>query len=114
MSMRVCAEVGCPVLVEQDTRDGRCDQHRRQRDKARGTRQERGYDAAHVALRADYQRRMDHGETFTCWRCEEQGRPHDVDPANWHLGHDDLDRNEYRGPECPAGNLATSGRTPWG
>jgi hypothetical protein len=55
---------------------------------------------------------MDAGERFTCWRCAEQGRPHDVDPTNWHLGHDDLDRTKYRGPECPAGNQATAGRRP--
>lgn len=51
---------------------------------------------------------MDAGEVFICWRCAERGQPHAVDPTNWHLGHDDLDRSVYRGPECPAGNLATN------
>ena len=104
--MKVCIEPGCPDLTERT----RCDDHERDRERARGTRQQRGYDAAHDRLRADYQRRMDAGERFTCWRCAEAGRPHDVDPAAWHLGHDDHDRTRYRGPECPAGNLATSGR----
>lgn len=99
--MRVCVEPGCPTLVEA----GRCPAHRRARDKARGTRQERGYDAAHDKLRASYQARMNRGEQFDCWRCEDP-----IDPEHWHLGHDDLDRSVYHGPECPPCNLATSGR----
>ena len=106
MSLSVCLEPGCPTL----TNKTRCKAHERSRDRERGTRQERGYDAAHDRLRAEYQRRMDAGEAFVCWRCAEAGRPHDVDPKHWHLGHDDKDRRMYRGPECPAGNLATSGR----
>lgn len=99
--MRVCIEDGCPTL----TRTTRCPAHTRAKDKARGTRQQRGYDAAHDKLRAEYQRRMDAGERFTCWRC-----PRPIDPSDWHLGHDDHDRSKYRGPECPPCNLATSGR----
>lgn len=105
--MKVCIEPGCPEL----TRKSRCTEHERAKDRARGTRQERGYGADHVRLRADYQRRMDAGEVFVCWRCAERGRPHDVDPDDWHLGHDDHDRSIYRGPECTTGNLATSGRS---
>jgi hypothetical protein len=73
----------------------------------RGTRQEQGYDAAHDRLRASYQRRMNQGETFHCWRC---GKP--LDPSLWHLGHDDHDRSQYRGPECVPCNTATKGRRP--
>ena len=98
MTKRVCAEPGCPALCEST----RCPAHTRQRDKARGTRQQRGYDAEHDALRREYQRRMDDGETFTCWR-PDCGRP--IDPTHWHLGHDDHDRSTYRGPECPTCNL---------
>lgn len=106
--MKVCLEPGCPTL----TKASRCPIHARAKDRARGTRQARGYDKHHDRLRAEYQRRMDAGEQFICWRCAEQGKPHHVDPADWHLGHDDLNRSVYRGPECPAGNLATSGRRP--
>lgn len=74
---------------------------------ARGTRAERGYDARHDRLRANYQARMDKGERFTCWR-PDCGRT--IDPTHWHLGHDDRDRSKYRGPECPSCNLATSSR----
>ena len=72
---------------------GRCPDHDRARDRARGTRQERGYDAPHDRLRAHYQRRMDAGETFTCARC---GQP--VDPTDWDLGHTDA-RTAWTGPE---------------
>ena len=48
---------------------------------------------------------MDKGEVFTCWRCQCP-----IDPRAWHLGHSDLDRGSYRGPECIGCNTATSGR----
>lgn len=99
--VKVCLEVGCPTLSDK----ARCPAHRREREKARGSRQDRGYDNAHDRLRVDYQRRMDAGERFTCWRC---GRP--IDPAKWQLGHDDLDRSVYRGPECVPCNTATASR----
>jgi hypothetical protein len=99
--VKVCAESGCPTL----THTTRCTTHTRAKDRARGTRQERGYDAAHDALRASYQRRMDAGERFLCWRCAIP-----ITPARWHLGHDDTDRSTYRGPECVPCNTAVSGR----
>ena len=101
MSLRVCAEPGCPILGTKP----RCKAHTRQRDKARGTRQQRGYDNAHDKLRRAYQRSMDNGCVYHCWRCTRL-----IDPNDWHLGHDDHDRNVYRGPECPACNQATAGR----
>lgn len=109
--MRVCAETGCPILVPTGTRDGRCDEHRREKDRARGTRQERGYDAHHDRLRAHWQQRLDAGEQITCWRCKALGRPHDVEARAWRLGHCDTNRDVYHGPECIPGNQATSGRT---
>jgi hypothetical protein len=47
-----------------------------------------------------------------CWRCGGWVNP----SIPWHLGHDDVDRSIYRGPEhrgreCPkGGNTATSSR----
>ena len=99
--MKVCLEPGCPTLTDRT----RCVEHERGKDRARGTRQERGYGAEHVKLRAHYQRRMNAGESFTCWRC-----PNTIDPNLWHLGHGDHDRSVYRGPECVPCNTATSGR----
>lgn len=100
--MKVCAEAGCPELTEAT----RCVTHARAKDKARGSRQARGYDAAHEKLRSEYQRRMNSGEQFTCWRCGGV-----VDPSYWTLGHCDGNRTRYHGPECPPCDYATSGRT---
>ena len=72
MARRPCAEPGCPTITDAT----RCPTHTRERDRARGTRQDRGYDAAHDRMRADYQRSMDQGETFACWRCGD-----DIDPV---------------------------------
>ena len=103
--MKVCVEPGCPTL----TKRTRCTTHERAKDRARGTRQERGYDAAYDALRKDYERRLASGERFDCWRCPELGRPaHIVDPSDWHLGHSNDDRSVIRGPQCSASNLATA------
>ena len=104
MSLKVCAEPGCPTLTDRT----RCTACTRARDKARGTRQERGYDAAYDREKRAYQRRMDAGEVFVCWRCAELGKPHEIDPTDWHLGHSNEDRSVIRGPQCPASNLATS------
>jgi hypothetical protein len=106
MAKRVCLEPGCPTL----TTTSRCERHTRERDRARGTRQQRGYDSAHDGLRAHWQRRLDMGEVVWCWRCLTQGQRTPIDPKAWHLGHDDGDRSRYRGPECVPCNTATAGR----
>lgn len=98
--MKAC--IDCPNLTPTGPRCTTCT---RTRDKTRGTRQQRGYDAHHDQLRATYQRRMNRGEHFTCWRC---GDP--INPELWHLGHQDEDRTVYMGPECVPCNCATSGR----
>lgn len=100
--MKVCAEPGCPAIQ----REARCKAHRSQYERQRGTRRARGYDAAHVQMRAGYRRRMDAGETFVCWRCGGG-----IDARAWTLGHCDDDRSSYHGPECPPCDYATAGRT---
>jgi hypothetical protein len=107
MAKRVCAKPGCPKLIEPGTRSGLCDPHEREHDRARGTRQARGYDATYDAHRRRIQTYMDAGVTYTCWRCAELNRPHPVDPKRWHLGHDNTDRSIIRGPQCPESNLST-------
>jgi len=104
----------CPTgtLIQPGTRGGRCANCARTTDQARGTRQARGYDANHDRERRRWQQRLDAGETIICWRCAETGTPHKINPNHWDLGHDDHNRNTYRGPECPAGNRATAGRRP--
>ena len=103
MARRPCIEPGCPTIG--DWPRGRCPTHDRARDRARGTRQQRGYDSAHDRRRAACQALMDRGEIFHCWRCGDL-----IDPLVWHLGHDDHDRSRYRGPECVPCNTATKGR----
>ena len=96
-TMRVCLD--CPALIPTGNRCHTC---ARRNDKARGTRQQRGYDATHDRLRAHYTNRMNAGETFTCWRCNK------LIDGPWDLGHDDNDRNQHRGPEHTHCNRAVA------
>lgn len=89
------------------TKGSRCTECKRKREQARGSASQRGYGSTHRNLRANYQRRMDQGETFDCWRCAELGKPHTVDPNDWHLGHSNTDPTATRGPQCSASNLDT-------
>ena len=102
--MRICAVPGCPTAYAD--RNTHCPAHRRQADRARGTRQARGYDRDHDRLRADWAPKVATG-AVTCWRCGDpitRGEP-------WHLGHDDNDRTTYRGPEHELCNLSAAGKS---
>ena len=102
MAMKVCAEPGCPTLVAGGSR---CPEHARVAERRRGTKQQRGYNARHDALRAQWAPRVATG-TVKCWRCGQTipaGTP-------WDLGHDDTDRRVHRGPEHPACNRSAGGR----
>lgn len=98
---RVCR--GCSAIIASRSYRGRCAECNRDYEEARGRRAHGNADPAHARLRARYQREMDAGRVYPCWRC---GGP--VDPADWHLGHHD-DRT-YAGPEHPACNLRAAGR----
>jgi len=74
--MRVCAEPGCPEL----TKGRRCKAHEREHDKARGTRQQRGYDAQHEATR---QALLPDAYGTKCPLCDEYMYPHQA----LHLDH---------------------------
>ena len=95
---RPCAEPGCPTL----TNDTRCLVHARQRDQARGTRQQRGYDAAHQRERARWQALIDSGATVKCATC-----PTLLEGRAWDLGHTQ-DRTRYLGPQCIPCNRGTA------
>jgi hypothetical protein len=103
MAKRPC--VDCGTLTDQT----RCPAHRAQkqraRDQQRGSSTARGYDQQHERLRQAWQPEVDAGSVI-CWRCN---KPIEAGSA-WHLGHDDHDRNLYRGPEHVRCNCATSGR----
>lgn len=105
--MRVCSEPGCPE-IQQATR---CPKHRRAIEKARGSRQQRGYDRNHIRLRRHYVRQLRAGIVLKCWRC---GGPI-TDEADMHVGHDDKDRSIIRGPEhARSCNLHAAGRAAHG
>lgn len=99
--MRVCGEPDCPEL----THATRCHMHRREREQLRGTRQARGYGAAHVATRDAWVPIVAAGHV-PCARCGELITP----GSSWDLGHHDTDRATYTGPEHAACNRATAGR----
>lgn len=96
--------LGCPRIIPADSPRGRCPDCRREWDRARGTRQARGYDASHDRARAEIQARIDAGQVVRCWRCDVRlvGRA-------WHLDHDDT-RRGYRGPACEPCNLSEAGK----
>jgi hypothetical protein len=89
LRLRVCATPGCPELTDKP----RCLEHRRSREKARGTRQQRGYNAAHDRERGRWEPKVRQG-VVRCARCGER-----IDPdERWDLGHTD-DRTTWTGPE---------------
>ena len=90
LTVRVCTTPGCPELVT----SGHCTTHRREHDRARGTRQQRGYDATYDARRRADQRALASGAVLMCWRCSGVVLPHD-----YSLGHCDDDRRVIHGPE---------------
>lgn len=90
MTKRACLEPGCPTL----TNTSRCERHTRERDRARGTRQERGYDAEYDRRRQSDLNAYARGDLLTCWRCG-----YAVLPTEYSLGHCDDDRTVIHGPE---------------
>lgn len=104
--------VDCPRLIPAGSPRGRCPDCLRERERERGSRQDRGYGADHDRERSSWQRRMDAGETVACRNpyCLSPSSP--VDPRRWHLGHAP-DRAAWRGPEHPECNLTEAGKG-WG
>lgn len=84
-AVQVCSQPGCHELVE----SGKCQAHRREYDKRRGTREERGYGAQHKATRAAL---LPEAYGQPCIHCGERMWPHE----DLHLDHTE-DRTGYRG-----------------
>ena len=103
--MRVCREPDCPTLIPTGTRNNKCPTHQRADEQARGSSTQRGYGHAHQATRAQWAPLVATGHV-RCWRC----RRHIDAGEPWDLGHDDVDRSRYRGPEHAACNRRTASR----
>ncbi|GIF08675.1 hypothetical protein Asi03nite_62130 [Actinoplanes siamensis] len=105
----VCAEPGCPEV--QAAR--RCDDHQAQRERARGTKQQRGYDAAHGRLRADWAPRVERGEVdcheVVCLMPIRRILPGQA----WHLCHD-RETGQHLGPGHASCNASEGGRAAHG
>ena len=101
MGKRVCNETGCPILIDGP---GRCPAHARAKDKQRGSRQARGYDAAHDAERKRWAKVIER-MSVPCARCRQ---PITAGMA-WHLDHTD-DRTGYLGPSCATCNTSAGGK----
>lgn len=100
--MRICAVPGCPTAYPD--RNTYCPTHRRKADKARGTRQARGYNAGHDKLRAQWAPKVATGRV-PCARCGEPIAP----GASWALDHSD-DRTHYLGPSHTHCNNSAGGK----
>lgn len=103
MSMRVCTVSGCPTIFDA-TEGTRCSGHRKQTDRARGSRKQRGYDANHDRLRRQWAPRVAAG-TIRCARCGlyiGTGEP-------WALDHTDT-RDGYLGPSHSRCNNSAGGK----
>ncbi|TYB97129.1 hypothetical protein FXF53_20510 [Micromonospora sp. WP24] len=71
----------------------------------RGNTTARGYGWQHQQIRAQWAPQVATGRVI-CWRCGE----HIPRGAPWDLGHDDHNRDVYRGPEHRGCNRATASR----
>lgn len=85
--MRPCLTPRCPALVQ--GRGGRCPQHAKEHERARGSRHARGYDAAWTRLRDAFMARP---ENQLCVECSAEGRvtvAQDADHVVPFMGLDD-------------------------
>lgn len=112
MTAKVCLD--CPAIGAWPR--GRCPDHERARDQARGTKTQRGYGSTildtplgqmtYDQCRTEYQRRLDDGERMNC--ADQCGDA--IEPSSWHLGHHNTDRGVIVGPLTKQCNLSAAGK----
>lgn len=101
---RFCAKCRAEREVARThTRSPEAIDRRQARDRLRPPPSKRGYGSAHRRLREIWGDRVKEGG-IRCARCGKPIRPGD----KWDLGHDDVDRKIYRGPEHQRCNRATA------
>jgi hypothetical protein len=102
---KICARPGCPHRA---TQRGRCDEHRRADDRARGTSTQRGFGTEHQRARRTWEPRVATG-TVRCCRCRQLIAP----GTAWALDHN-ADRTGYLGPAHGRCNASAAGRAAHG
>jgi hypothetical protein len=100
--MRICSKPGCPNVHD---KPGMCPTCARERDRARGTKTQRGYGPDFQRERRQWIKTIELGNV-RCYRCAKPIKPGDP----FHLDHDDNNRDILRGPSCPRCNLSAAGR----
>lgn len=78
--------------------------HRKPRNAASAARARQYASPEHRARRKTIQAQLDAGLPVHCWRCGRQIH------RTFHLGHDDHNRDVYRGAECPPCNVKAAAR----
>lgn len=97
-----CSKAGCPNLKP-------CPTHMRQAERARGTRQQRGYDWRHDQLRNSWKPHVEAG-TIDCQNPVCLMPIRRILPGQeWQLGHTP-DRTKWRGPEHARCNQSEGGK----
>lgn len=104
-ALKVCSQPGCPELTDKR----HCDQHAAQYERARGTRQQRGYGPEHDRLRAKWKPKVEAGLVDCANPVCLAGIRRILPGQPWQLGHTP-DRTAYRGPEHKLCNEAEGGR----
>lgn len=99
-ALKVCAQPGCPELTDKR----HCPTHAAQHERARGTRQQRGYTSEHDRLRARWKSKVERCEV-KCARCDQLILPLE----QWALDHTD-DRTGYLGPSHKRCNDSAGGK----
>lgn len=97
---KICAKAGCPT----PTAATHCATHAAEAERARGSRESRGYGPEHRALRKQWAPRVATGSVL-CAKCNQPIQA----GSTWHLGHT-ADRTTWTGPEHPYCNLSDAGK----